>query len=416
MDLTSSTNKVADFFGYEGENEPTYERQININWGKEDKSVKEGTCPTNGAGIKIVKKARRSHEQIEEATTDRWPYKQCREQKASSHYPGPLTPATGECIWAAFKQTNLREANITVNYKVDPEARKRWRYPGAIIAGLLMPYWVPTESVDADAAHHGHEVGSTSDGKFIQGEIRLDVTMDEEHPEADIHFHSSQGEQEHFHGVDLNFLPGGLKRPVFSRFSPLYYQAMRLGVYSYCDVTPGAVQTYDNLTYFADMSECPTLISGDCTEKPRYVVLGRKIAADKLGITIMMGEHKIELTDTNTAVLDGKSTPLSEKVVTNEGDTKIFKIFKHDDNNVFVYSQPLSVFVRYTGYYTTVTAGSRYRATQCGLCGNFDGCPENDLVGPSASCKGMGPNDMMKAYIVRDGNCAGVGSPCPVSS
>lgn len=415
LDLTSSTNKVGDFFDYEGENEPTYERQINIVWGKEDKAAKEGSCPTNSAAIKIVKQAHRSKAQIEEAKSDRWPYKQCRAQKGSAQYPGPLTPATGDCIWAAYKQTNLREANITINYKVDPEARKRWRYPGAIIAGLLMPYWVPAESVDADAAHHGHDIGPTADGKFIQGEIKLDVAMDEEHPEADIHFHSSQGEQEHFHGVDLNFLPGGLKRPIFSRFSPLYYQAMRLGVYSYCDVTPQAVQTYDNYTYVAQMSECPTLISGDCTDKPRYVVLGRKVAADKLAITVVMGEHKIELADTNTATVDGKAVPLSDKVVTNDGDTKLFKLFKHDANNVFIYSQKLSVFVRYTGYYTTVTAGSRYRDTQCGLCGNFDGCPENDLTGPDATCKGMGPNDMMKAYIVRDANCAGVGSPCPVS-
>lgn len=55
-----------------------------------------------------------------------------------------------------------------------------------------------------------------------------------------------------------------------------------LSTLGYCDVTPAAVQTYDNLTYFADMSECPTLISGDCTDTPRYLVLGHKIANDKL--------------------------------------------------------------------------------------------------------------------------------------
>jgi len=159
---------------------------------------------------------------------------------------------------------------------VDPEARKRWRYPGMVAAALLMPYWVPSESVDGHAAHGDFGV----DGDYIKGEIKMDVRMDEEHPEADIHFHSSQGEQEHFHGVDLSFMP--MRKPVFSRFSPLMYAAMKLGIYSYCDVTPSAVQTFDNLTYHADMSECPTLISADCTDKPRYAVLGQKISSDKL--------------------------------------------------------------------------------------------------------------------------------------
>ncbi len=38
-----------------------------------------------------------------------------------------------------------------------------------------------------------------------------------------------------------------------------------------------------------------------------------------------MGEHKIELSDLNTAVVDGKSVSLSDKVFTPEADPKIFK-------------------------------------------------------------------------------------------
>jgi hypothetical protein len=413
VDVNAAGSKISDFFDYEGTNEPTYERTINIVWGKPEGAGKEPTCPTNAAGIKITRLAHRSQAQKDEAHSDRWPYKQCREAKGSPRYPGPLTPATEPCVWAAFKQTSLREANVTINYRVDPEARKRWRYPGIIAAALLMPYHVPSEEVDAALNHAHGDHGPTADGKYIQGSIKLDAALDEEHPEADIHFHASTGENEHFHGVDLSFLPGPFKRPVFSRFSPLYALAMQYGVYSYCDVTPGAVQTYDNLTYFADMSECQTLLSGDCTDTPRYLVLGQKIANDKLGITVYMGEHKIELSDLTTATVDGKAVALSDKIFTPDADPKIFKIYKHDENNVFILSQPLSVFVRYTGHYTTVTLGSRYRGTQCGVCGNFDGCSHNELTGPQKSCENLQPNDMTKAYVVRDGACAGVGSPCP---
>jgi hypothetical protein len=93
----------------------------------------------------------------------------------------------------------------------------------------------------------------------------------------------------------------------------------------YCDVTPHAIQTYDNATYYADLSECLTLISGDCSEKPRYVVLGKKISNDKLGVKIIMGEHKVELNDLASVSIDGKSVALSEKIITPEGDSKIFK-------------------------------------------------------------------------------------------
>ncbi|XP_021958023.1 vitellogenin-like isoform X2 [Folsomia candida] len=411
VDVTATQAKVSDFFDYNGENEPTYERTINVAWSK-DISSKDAGCPANSAGIKINKKAHRSQAQKDEAASDAWPYKQCREQKSSPKYPGDLTPATEPCLWATYKQTNLRESNITINYKVDPEARNRWRYPGALVAAVLMPYWVPSDSVDGHAAHGDH--GVSADG-HLQGELKLDVTMDEEHPEADIHWHGSGGESEHFHGVDLNFLPGPLKRPVHSRFSALMYKAFDLGVYGYCDVTPHAIQTFDNATYYADLSECYTLIAGDCSDKPRFVVLGKKISNDKLGVKILAGEHKVELNDLNNVIIDGKSQSLSDKLIFPEGDTKVFKIYKHDENNVFLLSKSLGLAIRYTGHYTTVTIGSRFRAQQCGLCGNFDGCRKNDFTGPATTCKNLQPSDMTKAYIVREGSCAGVGSVCPSS-
>jgi hypothetical protein len=247
IDVTATQAKVSDFFDYHGENEPTYERTINVAWSKDDKS-KDASCPANSAGIKIVKKAHRSQAQKEEAESDVWPYKQCREQKNSPKYPGDLTPATEPCLWAAYKQTNLRESNITINYRVDPDARKRWRYPGAIVAAILMPYWVPSDTVDGHAAHGEH--GVDADG-HIQGEIKLDVTMDEENPEADIHWHGSEGEQEHFHGVDLNFLPGPVRLPVHSRFSGLMYTAFKMGIYGYCDVS--VPFSHFSLDYFYSM-------------------------------------------------------------------------------------------------------------------------------------------------------------------
>jgi hypothetical protein len=314
---------------------------------------------------------------------------------------------------AAFEQSKLREANITITYKVKPEARTRWSKPGAVLATLLMPYWVPEESVaaiDSHAAHHG-----TTEGGLIQGEFKVDATFDPDHAEADVHWHGSQGENEHYHGIDLDSLPIKLINPESTRFNGLQVAAFRLGLYAYCDVTPGAVQTFDNVTYDADLSECPTLISADCSATPRYAVYARKIAADKLGVTVQLAGSKIELTDTNTATIDGNAVQLSDEVYT-LNEKKLFKIFRLDENNVFISSSTLGVHVRYTGHYTTVTAGSRYRGVNCGVCGNFNDKKSDEFTGPDATCTKLGPQDMFKAYIVRDGNCAGVGSACPSSA
>jgi len=237
--------------------------------------------------------------------------------------------------------------------------------------------------------------------------------MDEEDPEADIHWHGSQGEAEHFHGVNLNFIPGPLRAPVHSRLSDMMFKAFDYGIYAYCDVTPHAVQTFDNATYYPELSECHTLIAGDCSDKPRFLVLGKKIGSDQLGLKVFAGDHKVELNDLSNVIIDGKSQVLSEKLIYPDSDVKLFKIYKHDENNVFLLSRPLSFFIRYTGHYTTVTVGSRYRSTQCGLCGNFDGCKKNEFTGPETTCKSIAPTDMTKAFIVREGSCAGVGSACP---
>jgi hypothetical protein len=39
----------------------------------------------------------------------------------------------------------------------------------------------------------------------------------------------------------------------------------------------------------------------------------------------MAGEHKVELNDLNNVIIDGKSQPLSDKLIFPEGDSKIFK-------------------------------------------------------------------------------------------
>jgi len=123
VESSTTLKKAVDFFNYEGEDEPNFERKITLKWGPEPAG--KDACPENAAYIKTTRKAHRSQDQIEESKTDAWPYKECREQKGSAHWPGSTTPPSHECMQAAVDQTNLRESNITVEYQVSLSSRSQ---------------------------------------------------------------------------------------------------------------------------------------------------------------------------------------------------------------------------------------------------------------------------------------------------
>jgi len=188
----------------------------------------------------------------------------------------------------------------------------------------------------------------------------------------------------------------------------------KLGVFGYCAASDNSVITFDNATYHAGLTDCPTLLAGDCDDKPRYAVLTRKLGGGKIALTVYLGEHKLEIEDLNTVTVDGKSQPASDTIYTDDDEEKLFKFVKVIPTYIAIISEKLSLYIGYGETFATVTAGSRYRGTACGLCGNFDSNPHNDFTGPDNTCKGINAEGMIKAYTVRDGQCAGVGSPCPV--
>jgi hypothetical protein len=408
VEINAQNKKADDFLSFEGPNEPEFERNMKFQFGPEPAGGKEGACPTNAAYVKTQRKAHRSLDQIEEAKAGGWPYKQCAAQKGSPEWPGTKTPNTPECIAAAVDQTNLRESNITIEYKLNKEARERWKKPLALISAFLVPYW------EEQGGTHSHTAHTQSDNAdFIEGKVEIDVSLRKEAPTLDIHWHKSTGEDEHFHNVDLDILPGPLKvQPVFSRFSPFYFNAFKSGIMAYCVNSPKSVITFDNTTYQTDLTECPTLLAGDCDDKPRFAVLSRKLSPETVGISVHVGEHKIEFNDLNTAVIDGKQVPITDSVYTDEEEEKMYKFVKFNPTTVMFAAEKLGLYVAYNKNYASVTVGSRYRSSACGLCGNFDSNPANDFIGPDNVCKVL-PAKMAQAYIVRDGACKGKGSTCP---
>jgi len=280
------------------------------------------------------------------------------------------------------------------------------------VAAFLLPYW-DTDRSDAAAHAHSAHHGSGNE-EYVQGKVEIDVSARKVNPSLDIHWHASHGD-EHFHNVDLAAIPGPLKvKPVFSRFSPFFYDMFKLGVFGYCASSPSSVITFDNFTYHAELTDCPVLLAGDCDDKPRFAVLTRKIDADKIALTVYLGDHKLEMEDINTVTVDGKPQPATDSIYVDDDEEKMFKFVKLNPTHIGIMAEKLSVYIGYSGSWATVTVGSRYRSTACGLCGNFDSNPHNDFTGPDNTCKGIGAEEMIKAYTVRDGKCAGVGSPCPV--
>ena len=64
----------------------------------------------------------------------------------------------------------------------------------------------------------------------------------------------------------------------------------------------------------------------------------------------------------------------------------------------------LMLSFHYTGDEIVSIIPSNYRASHCGICGNYNGQDFDELVGPSG-CAMMDASDMANFYVLRDETC-----------
>lgn len=111
--------------------------------------------------------------------------------------------------------------------KIAKDARKRWAALTHLGSSLLAPYNIDSAEIDtSDHVHspnqHGHRSSTTDPAVYASGDIEISLNLKKNNPKMNVHITKNDGEERHFHDVDLSLLPTFLiPDPFPARVSPL---------------------------------------------------------------------------------------------------------------------------------------------------------------------------------------------------
>jgi len=376
--------------------EPSVQRDVSFVWGE----APANECPTANAKdistflIRVTGNITDAQRQAAESR-DRYPYKQCDQDKSADGRSGVVVPFTEACMASVMEYGTPRSYVFDIHYaNISPLGMKAMHRMDTIIKAGLAPYW------DMHAPH------GTIKKDHNSGRIEMKVELGEE--AANIHVHTALMHS-HYEGVDLlRPLQYGL-RNARVEISKLF--AYKTGLTGVCNVAPESVVTFDNVTLRYECPTCYTLISADCSAQPRYAVFAKK--TDKtlpLAMKIYAGGHFMEFTPTEgevevrangkvVTVESGKPYILADK----DGIIQYFRVNKVGEH-YYVDVPMLMLSFRYTGDDITNMIPATHRAQHCGMCGDFNGQHARELVAPSG-CTMKDASDLARSYVLRDKNC-----------
>jgi len=376
--------------------EPSVQRDVSFVWGE----APANECPTANAKdistflIRVTGNITDAQRQAAESR-DRYPYKQCDQDKSADGRSGVVVPFTEACMASVMEYGTPRSYVFDIHYaNISPLGMKAMHRMDTIIKAGLAPYW------DMHAPH------GTIKKDHNSGRIEMKVELGEE--AANIHVHTALMHS-HYEGVDLlRPLQYGL-RNARVEISKLF--AYKTGLTGVCNVAPESVVTFDNVTLRYECPTCYTLISADCSAQPRYAVFAKK--TDKtlpLAMKIYAGGHFMEFTPTEgevevrangkvVSVESGKPYILADK----DGIIQYFRVNKVGEH-YYVDVPMLMLSFRYTGDDITNMIPATHRAQHCGMCGDFNGQHARELVAPSG-CTMKDASDLARSYVLRDKNC-----------
>lgn len=142
-----------------------------------------------------------------------------------------------------------------------------------------------------------------------------------------------------------------------------------------CVVKTKEVQTFDEVFYRTPMTPCYSVLAKDCTEKPEFAVLMKKV--NKRG-----EEKKIKIISSDVIITLEKSedkmiVKVNEKEVTDEEELEKVGVTKRSENNYHIDVE--QVAVQFDGYQANLKMSRLFKNKQCGLCGHYDGEKTNEF-------------------------------------
>jgi len=234
----------------------------------------------------------------------------------------------------------------------------------AISAGL-MPYW------DIDPEELANSDGSI--GPF------LNVGVEFKHNEknADVSIETSQGKEEYAE-VPLNLeWTQRLRQLKYSKsLVDLYYSK----IINPCVVSTGDIRTMDNVTLSYEAPSCWTLASATCGPNPHYAVFTKKSGND-LSVRAYFGGHLVEMSPNGGVKVNGNSVSVPEggQHTETSAGVEIFKMYRWGTS--YNIHSNLRLWLTYDGHYVQVIPAPSTKGQHCGICGNYNRNPMDELTG-----------------------------------
>ncbi|XP_019887836.2 uncharacterized protein LOC105281428 [Ooceraea biroi] len=192
-----------------------------------------------------------------------------------------------------------------------------------------------------------------------------------------------------------------------------------------CTLDKTEVLTFDNRSYPVKLGKCwhvmMTTYSKRNPENPneffpipeemQLAVVVQDTDDNHRQVRMIMGDNKLEMHksgDHVEATLNGEKVPFSQykSYRVKEDDETIIEIFELPDGSVRVMSEKYEMNVVYDGERVRLELFDEYRNDIRGLCGNYDGQPDNDFITPK-NCILKDPEEFTATYAMTKDSCEG---------
>jgi len=401
---------------------------LSLSWGQ------HASCNNNHGKVQVVAEHQTTQEAKRNLKT-KWYYTACQEDLVSSEWKNTIFPPTDACVYTALDLYTLRHFKWTANFDgLEPWMVAYYRKLETLVKTGLFPFW--RIEFDNSLSKRSSFMFNTKDSDSYSPTVVVEQYFHPEQETFDMTIQTNK-EKNVFEGVYYDFLkihsePYLAKKETFypfmksSHISSLYLALETHKLMSSCHATTRSVQTFDNVTYPYEMHNCWTLVSAHCSPTPSYAVFMKKSAkfandfVPKMDVEVRIGGHEIQIKPVTHAkfevTIEGQKIfigehetyywPSNQKLGRSDETPSKYKFKIYRFQKMFFVESFLNVNVITDGNHVKVVAPPQVKGQHCGMCGDFNGDHEVELIHPQM-CQLNTGTEMAAAWAWErnDSNC-----------
>merc|ERR1712025_1402208 len=161
-------------------------------------------------------------------------------------------------------------------------------------------------------------------------------------------------------------------------------------LYPVCKVEGKSFRTFDNKTLPLYLDQCFHVLAADCSKQQQYGILARQLqqSSQQKEVKIYLGQSEIRITpvqQTLKVVVNGQEQQVQQnqwQPLRSAEGVKLGQILLTQNNVVQVYAPYYSLALTFDGENIAVETSQWLKGQQCGICGNNNQQPKDDLEGP----------------------------------